>query len=149
MKKYAEYLVDTMSKRDCEIQAVTAKMDTPFLSMAEAISDKFGETRISVLQVVIEQGLTQLFYSFDDDIKSILAESADKKTTDFMLSKGAKIRSHNVFGEFENEWQDWKFKLYDFQLSSLIDEIRKEQPELEEFEVIKLAHSRIKVEVSK
>ena len=149
MKDYAEYLIRNMGKRECEIQAVTAKMDTPFLSMAEAISDKFGETRISVLQTVIEQGLTELFNSFDDDIKNTLAESADKKTTDFMLSKGATIRSYNIFGTSENEWQDWKFKLYDLKLSSLVNEIRKEEPELEEFEIIKLAHSRIKVEVNK
>lgn len=143
MKNYAEHLEKNLDKQQHELQTVTTKFDTPSVSMAEAIAERFGETRISILRNVIEMGIHQLFLSFDSETRKDLASVADEKTTKFMLSKGARITTVHAIGSFENEWSDWRMEEYAFCLDSISSEIMKNNPELDQYEAIKQAHTQI------
>ncbi len=140
MKKYAKELEDNMNEKNREIQTITTKFDTPYVSMAEAIAERFGETRTSILQNVIEQGVAQLFLSFDESHREELAKIADGKTTEYMLSKGAKIQSYGVLGSFENEWTDWRMKIYEHGVNQEMLKITEENPDIEFNEAVRLAH---------
>lgn len=143
MKDYAEYLENNLDRNQQELQTITTKFDIPTVSMAEAISELFGETRISVLRNVIEMGIRQLYSSFDADTRKSLASLADEKTTNTMLSKGASVTCSHAIGTFENEWADWRMREYESSLTSIANDIMQKNPELEEFEAIKQAHAQI------
>lgn len=143
MRNYAKFLEDNLDKNQQELQTVTTKFDIPTVSMAEAISELFGETRISVLRNVIEMGVHQLYSSFDPDTRKSLASLADEKTTKTMLSKGASITCVHAAGKFEDEWADWRIREYHSSLNFIAGDIMKKDPELDEYEAIKQAHVQI------
>lgn len=144
MKDYAKYLQQNMNRNASELQTITTKFDTPSVSMAEAISERFGEARITVLRNVIEQGVKDLFLSFDEKTRKELASVADKKTTAYMLSKGASCKNVGVLGSSENEWIDWQMEEYSFLLNGRIAELLKNDPSMGENDAIQQAHSDIK-----
>ena len=147
MKDYAEYLKSNLEKNHPEfLQTITTKFNTPSVSMAEAISEHFGETRISVLKNVIEMGIRQLYLSFDLDTRKELAEAADGKTTKFMLSKGAKITSTTAFGTFEDEWTDWRMQHYSSRLHGRASEILEGDSSLDPNDAIMKASVELKSE---
>lgn len=147
MKDYAEYLESNLEKNHPEfLQTITTKFNTPSVSMAEAISEHFGETRISVLKNVIEMGIRQLYLSFDADTRKELAESADSKTTKFMLSKGAKIRSINFLGDLEDEWSDWRMENFSHRLHDRASEILEGDTSLDASDAIKKANDELRSE---
>ncbi|MGQ2259154.1 hypothetical protein ACS9BE_24210 [Salmonella enterica] len=144
MKEYAKFLEDNMSRNSSDLQTITTKFDTPSVSMAEAIAERFGETRIAVLRNVIEQGLKDLYSSFDENTRKELAEVADAKTTKYMLSKGASITSFGGCGKFENEWSNWRQMNFDHSLYKLADNIKASNPDMDDYEAIQIAHAEIK-----
>lgn len=147
MKDYAEFLEKNLDNNNQELlQTVTTKFNTQSVSMAEAISEHFGETRISVLKNVIEMGLRQLYFSFDSDIQKELAEVADIKTTKYMLSKGAKITSVTAFGTFEDEWTDWRMQHYSSRLHGRASEILEGDSSLDANDAIMKASAELKSE---
>jgi hypothetical protein len=147
MKDYAEYLESNLEKNHPEfLQTITTKFNTPSVSMAEAISEHFGETRITVLKNVIEMGIRQLYLSFDLDIRKELAEAADGKTTKFMLSKGAKITSTTAFGHFEDEWTDWRMQNYSSRIHERASEMLEEDSSLDGSDALMKACADLKSE---
>lgn len=147
MKKYAEYLESTLEKDYPELlQSITTKFNTPSVSMAEAISEHFGQTRIAVLRNVIEEGIRQLYLSFDSETRGELAGVADSKTTKYMLSKGAKITSTSAIGHFEDEWTEWRMQNFTVRLHERADEILEEDSSLDGMSAIKKASDELKVE---
>lgn len=150
MKDYAEFLEQNLENNNQEVlQTVTTKFNTQSVSMAEAISEHFGETRISVLKNVIEMGLRQLYLSFDFDTQKELAEAADIKTTKHMLSKGAKITSVSSLGRFEDEWTDWRMQNYSSRLHARASELVNEDPHLDGGDAMVKAAAELKSEFSK
>ena len=139
MKKFAKELESNLPSKNVEIQAVTVKFDTPYVSMAEAIAEKFGEARISILKKVIEQGISELFFSFDDSYREELAELADKKTTSFMLSKGASCSSMSHLGNLEDEWTEWRMTLFNRQLNEHALKILDANEDIDIDEAMRLA----------
>lgn len=148
MKDYAKYLQQNMNRNASELQTITTKFDTPSVSMAEAISERFGEARITVLRNVIEQGVKDLFLSFDEKTRKELASVADEKTTAYMLSKGAEITTIHGAGEFDNEWSDWRQVEFDNSIHGLALNIRASNPDMSEDEVFELAQEIIQREQS-
>lgn len=147
MKEYADFLQENMNETDIVAvtrQTITTKFETPYVSMAEAIAERFGETRIAVLQNVIQEGIRSLYFSFDAGHRVELAKVADKKTTEFMVSKGSSCRHIGVFGSSENEWIDWQMEEYSFLLNGRIAELLKNDPSMDEYDAIEQAHSDIK-----
>lgn len=146
MKEYAKYLQENMNEVSpvgVVRQTITTKFDTPYVTMAEAIAERFGETRIAVLQKVIEEGIRSLYFSFDPEHRAELAKVADKKTTDFMISKGASCKNVGVLGALENEWIDWQMQEYSFLLNAQVLEILKNDPSMNQSDAIQLAHPEV------
>lgn len=141
LKTYAEYLkrFDEES-RVMETQTVTSKFDTPYVSMLDAIAEMYGETRTAILKKIIETGTVQLFESFEPQAQSKLAQIADKKMTDFMLSKGHKIKSINALGTFENEWCEWRSHIADSDFFKFLERNKH----LPQEEAIEIYHREIK-----
>ena len=148
MKCYANYLQQNMTRNASELQTITTKFDTPSVSMAEAISERFGEPRIAVLRNVIEQGIKDLFLSFDEKTRKELASVADEKTTAYMLSKGAEITTIHAVGKFDNEWSDWRQVEFDNSIHGLALSIRASNPDMSEDEAFLLAQENTDKEQS-
>lgn len=155
MKDYAKKLEDKLNKSETEIhelQALTVKIPVSDLSMVDSICDRFGEKRIHVLRKIISSGVMDLFQSFEVSTRLNLAADADSKTTKTMIDRGCSCSSSTGFGNFENEWVNWRMCEYSIQLHEKTNEILSSEPDLDDSEdyddVFALAAGELKIEFS-
>lgn len=104
-------------------QSLTARPETPYATMLNALARRFGQTRGSIIQHIIEAETLKMFNALSEKDKKALAEEADLETTKIMLELGHSITSVGLGGKFENEWSEWRSHV------ATLDYFKKEKDE--------------------
>lgn len=100
---------DEMAKTDVSLkQSISVRVETSHATMLNALSKRFGQSRSSIIQHLVEAEAVKMFNALTDSDKEKLALEADEETTKLMLDAGHQIKSSNAAGNFENEWSDWR-----------------------------------------
>ena len=99
------------SMREDYSTSVTLRMSAASAAMLNAIASRFETSRYSLVEDQLNQFAKDAFNALNEEDKDQIALAADKEMTEFMLKKGAKIKSTGIAGDFEDEWSVWRFEL--------------------------------------
>lgn len=96
------------SMREDYSTSVTLRMSAASAAMLNAIAARFETSRYSLVEGELDQFAKDAFNALNPKDKEQIALAADKEMTEFMLKKGAKIKSSGMAGTFEDEWALWR-----------------------------------------
>ena len=110
IKEFYECEVEGMS-RECVTTKFSVKTQTTTATMLNAIAKRFGTTRISLVESLLDNSVQELFSGLNESDKLIVAKEADKEATELMLKTGMTWQVSNVLGNFSNECKEWEASL--------------------------------------
>ena len=95
------------SLQEAKTKMLSIAVDADHASMLRAISERFGESLSSFAGQFLEDFTKEVFFHLTDEDKLLLAEKADKETSEYLSKRGIKVTGIDHAGEYEGSrhWQ--------------------------------------------